>query len=158
MSKFAFYGIVRSISIHTVGSKSFFADSKWRDTYQFLPRIVQENWLADSIDLSKQCVLENNKIFEDWSMKIVGLFNEHDVKIIAGTDTPIGFLTPGFSLHKELELQIEAGLTPLQALRSATITPAKFFNLDNKIGTIDPGKYADLVILNSNPLEKIKST
>jgi len=55
-------------------------------------------------------------------------------------------------------LQVEAGLTPLQALRSATITPAKFFNLDNKIGTIDPGKYADLVILNSNPLEKIKST
>ena len=62
MSKFAFYGIVRSISIHTVGSKSFFADSKWRDTYQFLPRKVQENWLADSINLSKQCVLENNKI------------------------------------------------------------------------------------------------
>ena len=91
-------------------------------------------------------------------MKIVGLLNEHDVKIIAGTDTPIGFLTPGYSLHKELELQVEAGLTPLQALRSATITPAKFFNLDNKIGTIDPGKYADLVILNSNPLEKIKST
>ena len=91
-------------------------------------------------------------------MKIVGLFNKHGVKIIAGTDTPIGFLTPGFSLHKELELQVEAGLTPLQALRSATITPAKFFNLDNKIGTIDPGKYANLVILNSNPLEKIKST
>ena len=91
-------------------------------------------------------------------MKIVGLFNKHGVKIIAGTDTPIGFLTPGFSLHKELELQVEAGLTPLQALRSVTITPAKFFNLDNKIGTIDPGTYADLVILNSNPLEKIKST
>ena len=88
----------------------------------------------------------------------MGLFNEHDVKIIAGTDTSIGFLTPGYSLHKELELQVEAGLTPLQALRSATITPAEFFNLDNKIGTIDPGKYADLVILNSNPLEKIKST
>jgi len=53
---------------------------------------------------------------------------------------------------------VEAGLTPLQSLRSTTITPAEFFNLDNKIGTIDPGKYADLVILNSNPLEKIKST
>ena len=155
MSKFAFYGIVRSISIHTVDSKCFFADSKWCDTYQFLPRKVQESWLTDSIDLSKQRVLENNKIFEDWSIKIVGLFNEHDVKIIAGTDTPIGFLTPGYSVHKELELQVEAGLTPLQALRSATITPAKFFNLDNKMGTIDPGKYMDLVIMNSNPLEKI---
>ena len=91
-------------------------------------------------------------------MKIVGLFNEHGVKIMAGTDTPIGFLTPGYSLHKELELLVEAGLTPLQALKSATITPAEFFNLENKMGTIDPGKYADLVILNSNPLKKIKNT
>ena len=88
----------------------------------------------------------------------MGLFNEHDVKIIAGTDTPIGFLTPGYSLHKELKLLVETCLTPLQTLRSATITPARFFNLDNKMGTIDPGKYTDLVIMNSNPLEKIKNT
>ena len=91
-------------------------------------------------------------------MKIVGLFNEHGVKIIAGADTPISFFTPGSSLYKELELLVEAGLTPLQSLRSTTITPAEFFNLDNKMGTIDPGKYTDLVIFNSNPLEKIKST
>ena len=147
-----------TLTINTVGSKRFFADSKWQDTYKFLPSEVQKSWLNDSVNLSKQPVNKNNKMFEEWSMKIVGLFNKHGVKIIAGTDTPIGFLTPGFSLHKELELQVEAGLTPLQALRSATITPAKFFNLDNKIGTIDPGTYADLVILNSNPLEKIKST
>jgi len=147
-----------TLTINTVGSKRFFADSKWRETYQFLPKKVQESWQADSISLAQQPVLENNKIFEDWSLKIVGLFNEHGVKIIAGTDSPIGFLTPGYSLHKELELLVEAGLTPLQALRSATITPAEFFNLDNKMGTIDPGKYADLVILNSSPLEKIKNT
>ena len=147
-----------TLTINTVGSKRFFSDSKWRDTYQFLPSKVQESWQADSIGLAKQPVLENSKIFEDWSLKIVGLFKKHGVKIIAGTDTPIGFLTPGYSLHKELELLVEAGLTPLEALRSATITPAEFFNLDNKMGTIDPGKYADLVILNSNPLEKIKNT
>ena len=91
-------------------------------------------------------------------MSIVGLFNKHGVKIIAGTDTPIGFLTPGYSLHKELELLVEAGLTPLEALRSATITPAEFFKLEGKMGTIDPGKYADLVILNNNPLDAIKNT
>jgi len=147
-----------TLTINTVGSKRFFASSKWRETYQFLPTKVQESWQADSINLAKQPVLENNKIFEEWSMKIVGLFNEHGVKIMAGTDTPIGFLTPGYSLHKELELLVEAGLTPLQALKSATITPAEFFNLENKMGTIDPGKYADLVILNSNPLKKIKNT
>ena len=147
-----------TLTINTVGSKRFFADSKWRDTYQFLPSKVQESWQADSIILAKQPVLESSKIFEDWSLKIVGLFKKHGVKIIAGTDTPIGFLTPGYSLHKELELLVEAGLTPLEALRSATITPAEFFDLEDKMGTIDPGKYADLVILNSDPLEKIKNT
>ena len=147
-----------TLTINTVGSKRYFADSKWRDTYKFLPSKVYKNWQIDSINLAKKPVSENDKIFADWSMKIVGLFNKSGVKIIAGTDTPIGFLTPGYSLHKELELLVEAGLTPLQALRSATITPAEFFNLENKIGTIDTGKYADLVILNANPLVSIKNT
>ena len=147
-----------TLTINTVGSKRFFADSKWQDTYKFLPREVQKSWLNDSVNLSKQPVNKNNKMFEEWSMKIVGLFNKHGVKIIAGTDTPIGFLTPGFSLHKELELLVEAGLTPQQALRSATITPAEFFNLENEMGSIETGKYADLVILNSSPLKDIKNT
>ena len=147
-----------TLTINTVGSKRFFADSKWRETYKFLPSKVQKSWLKDSINLAKQPVSENNKIFEEWSMKIVSLFNSHGVKIIAGTDTPIGFLTPGYSLHKELELLVEAGLTPLEALRSATITPAEFFNLESKMGTIELGKYADLVILNNNPVEAIKNT
>ncbi len=147
-----------TLTINTLDSKRFYADQEWRDTYQFLPKTLQKNWYIGSIDMAKEEVSENDKIFEDWSMKIVSLFNKNGVKIIAGTDTPIGFLTPGYSLHKELELLVEAGLTPLQALRSATITPAEFFNLENKMGTIEPGKYADLVILNSNPLDSIKNT
>ena len=147
-----------TLTINTLDSKRFYADKEWRDTYQFLPKKLQKNWYIGSIDMAKEEVSENDKIFEDWSMKIVGLFNRNGVKIIAGTDTPIGFLTPGYSLHKELELLVEAGLTPLQALRSATITPAEFFNLENKMGTIEPGKYADLVILDNNPLDSIKNT
>jgi len=147
-----------TLTINTLDSKRFYADKEWRDTYQFLPKTLQKNWYIGSIDMAKEEVSENDKIFEDWSMKIVGLFNRNGVKIIAGTDTPIGFLTPGYSLHKELELLVEAGLTPLQALRSATITPAEFFNLENKMGTIEPGKYADLVILDNNPLDSIKNT
>jgi imidazolonepropionase-like amidohydrolase len=108
--------------------------------------------------LSKQAINKDYKTFEQWSFKVVSLFNKYDVKIIAGTDTPIGFLIPGFSLHKELELLVEAGLTPLQALRAATITPAEFFNMEDKIGTVEVGKYADLVILNNNPLQNIQHT
>jgi len=147
-----------TLTINTVASKRFFADSKWQDTYKFLPSEVQKSWMDSSLNLSQQPVSENNRMFQEWSFKIVSLFNKHGVKIIAGTDTPIGFLTPGFSLHKELELLVEAGLTPQQALRSATITPAEFFNLESKMGTIQVGKYADLVILNSSPLKDIKNT
>ena len=84
--------------------------------------------------------------------------NQEGVKIIAGTDTPIGYLTPGFSLHKELELLFEAGMTAQEVLRSATITPAEFLNMENQMGTIVESKLADLVILNSNPLESISNT
>ncbi len=139
-----------TLTINTVASKRF--------SYKLLPSEVQKSWLESSVNLSQQPVSENNRMFQEWSFKIVSLFNKQGVKIIAGTDTPIGFLTPGFSLHKELELLVEAGLTPQQALRSATITPAEFFNLESKMGTIQTGKYADLVILNSNPLKDIKNT
>ena len=147
-----------TLTINTLDSKRFYANQEWRDTYQLLPKNLQKSWYIESIDMAKREVSENDKIFEAWSMKIVSLFNKNGVKIIAGTDTPIGFLTPGYSLHKELELLVEAGLTPLQALRSATITPAEFFNLESKMGTIEPGKYADLVILDNNPLDSIKNT
>jgi imidazolonepropionase-like amidohydrolase len=108
--------------------------------------------------MTGQPIGNSYKTFEQWSMKIVSMFNKRGVKIIAGTDTPIGFLTPGFSLHKELELLVESGLTPLQALRAATITPAEFFNLEDKLGTVEVGKHADLVILNKNPLVNIRHT
>ena len=147
-----------TLTINTVGSKRFFADKEWQDTYRFLPNKIRNRWLVDSKNLSKQAINKDYKTFEQWSFKVVSLFNKYDVKIIAGTDTPIGFLIPGFSLHKELELLVEAGLTPLQALRAATITPAEFFNMEDKIGTVEVGKYADLVILNNNPLQNIQHT
>ena len=147
-----------TLTINTVGSKRFFANEQWQETYKFLPNVVKNRWLKDSKSMAQQPLNDSYKTYQDWSMKMVGLFNKQGVKILAGTDTPIGFLTPGFSLHKELELLVESGLTPLQALRAATITPAEFFNLEDKMGTVDVGKFADLVILNNNPLNDIKHT
>ena len=147
-----------TLTINTVGSKRFFADEEWQKTYELLPNEVKNKWLKDSKYMAQQPLNSSYQTYQDWSMKIVSLFNKQGVKILAGTDTPIGFLTPGFSLHKELELLVESGLTPLQALRAATITPAEFFNLEDKMGTVEVGKVADLVILNSNPLNDIKHT
>jgi hypothetical protein len=81
------------------------------------------------------------------------------VPLLAGTDAAAPLVFPGFSLHEELELLVsEGGLTPLQALRSATGTPAEFLQLQDSLGSIAPGKLADLVLLDANPLDDIRNT
>jgi imidazolonepropionase-like amidohydrolase len=77
----------------------------------------------------------------------------HDggVRIVAGTDYGL----PGFSLLRELELYVEAGLTPLEAIRAATAVPADVLGLSADVGTIETGKRADLVVLDADPLADI---
>jgi len=80
------------------------------------------------------------------------------VEFLTGTDATIPFVYPGFSLHDELGLLVEAGLTRLEALRAATLNPARFLGLEKTLGTIEVGKAADLVLLDANPLEDIRNT
>lgn len=147
-----------TLTINTFGSRRFYANPEWRENYLYLPEQARETWQEGSLNLAKEEITENDLIFDQWSLNLVNIMNQEGVKIIAGTDTPIGYLTPGYSLHKELELLFEAGMTAKEVLRSATITPAEFLNIENKIGTIDEGKLADLLILNQNPLKSIKNT
>jgi len=65
---------------------------------------------------------------------------------------------PGFSLHDELGLMVKAGLTPMQALQTATLNPARFLGTEKDYGTVEKGKIADLVLLDANPLEDIANT
>ena len=80
------------------------------------------------------------------------------IPLMAGTDTPLGFLTPGFSLHYELELMVESGLTELQALATATLNPAKYFRMEDSLGLVKKDYIADLILLAENPLENIAHT
>lgn len=85
----------------------------------------------------------------------------YDAKIpfLAGTDAPAGYdLVPGASIHRELELFVRAGLTPLQALQTATLNPAQYYNKTAEWGTVAVGKTADLVVLTRNPLADITNT
>jgi imidazolonepropionase-like amidohydrolase len=86
------------------------------------------------------------------------LLNEADVLLLAGTDVGIPTLIPGLSLHEELELLVEAGLTPLEVLRTATINPARVLGQTESLGSIEVGKLADLVLLDANPLTDIRNT
>jgi imidazolonepropionase-like amidohydrolase len=80
------------------------------------------------------------------------------VHILAGTDSPAPYVFPGFALHEELAMLVDAGLTPMEALRAATRNAAEFVGKSKDSGTIAEGKYADLVLLDANPLEEIRST
>ncbi len=81
------------------------------------------------------------------------------VKMLAGTDVPTTGTFLGFSLHDELALLVETyGMTPMDALRSATALPATFMGLDAEVGTIEVGKRADLVLLDADPLADVTNT
>jgi len=92
------------------------------------------------------------------SRQIVKTLHGAGVRILAGSDAPMPQVYPGFSLHKELELLVEAGLNPVDALRAATIGPAEFLGLSEGAGSIAVGKRADLLLLDGNPLADITQT
>jgi len=89
---------------------------------------------------------------------MVDFMHDRGISFMAGTDTPIGFLIPGLSLHQEIQELHESGLSELEAIQTATINPAKYFNLENSLGRIKSGFIADLIILDKNPLESISNT
>jgi imidazolonepropionase-like amidohydrolase len=91
-------------------------------------------------------------------LKSVNRVHRAGGKFLAGTDTGVPYIFPGFSLHDELGLFVKAGLTPLEALQTATINPAKFLGREKDLGTIDNGKLADLILLDANPLADISNT
>lgn len=80
------------------------------------------------------------------------------VGVLAGTDAPLRNSPPGFGLHEELWMLVQGGLTPLEALRAATLEPARYLAATDSMGTVEAGKVADLVLLEANPLADIRNT
>ena len=124
---------------------------------QLIPASVQQEWEAARTALlaSEEPV---DTTFAEWSLRRTGELHAAGVPIAAGTDTPIGWSIPGYSLHTELEQYVEVGMTPLEALHSATVAPAEYFGLENEMGQLQVGFIADAVLLTGNPLENIIDT
>jgi imidazolonepropionase-like amidohydrolase len=111
---------------------------------------IEKDWSTDPI-------ADREKFFQA-ELKMVGEMKKAGVPILAGTDTAAGVrVYPGFSLHEELELLVQSGLTPMEALQAATMNAGKYLGLADT-GTIEKGKRADLVLLDANPLADIKNT
>jgi imidazolonepropionase-like amidohydrolase len=97
--------------------------------------------------------------FVQKELDVVKAMNKAGVQFMAGTDTAAAVaVLPGSSLHTELEYFVEAGLTPAESLRTATLNPAIFLGQEADRGTVAKGKIADLVLLDANPLADIHNT
>jgi imidazolonepropionase-like amidohydrolase len=129
------------------------SDARW----QYLRADERTRWLRIQQTLT---VEERAVAARRWPVarKIVTSLHHAGAVFLAGTDTPMPNVYPGFSLHEELALLVESGLSPAEALRSATLAPASFLGIADRSGSVSVGKRADLVLLDANPLTDIRNT
>ncbi|NIJ52958.1 amidohydrolase family protein [Dyadobacter arcticus] len=128
-------------------------------TLQYVHPLLQSKWLTAN-NYHQDTTSERRDYFKkmvDFNKKLVRAFKLAGVPIVTGTDTGVSGVVAGFSLHHEMEQLVEAGLTPEEVLSSATRLPAIWLGLESEIGTVEKGKRADLVLLDSNPLEDVKN-
>ena len=144
-------------------SGAFINDSNFRNDprLKYMPKQLRTQWdpstdfrfkqrTAEDFDLSRQTYKKQ--------IELVGMMNRAGVEFLAGTDVSNPYCFPGFSLHDELALLVKAGLSPMEALQTATLNPARFLGREKELGTIEKDKIADLVLLEANPLEDIRNT
>jgi len=126
---------------------AYWKDVTWK---RFTDQIMHEFNTDDSA---------TRRRFVEKELEVVNAMHHAGIPFLAGTDTPPGvYVFPGFSLHEELQRFVAAGFTPMEALQTATLNPAKFLGMEDRLGTIEKGKLADLVLLDANPLDDIRNT
>ncbi|WOJ94575.1 amidohydrolase family protein [Congregibacter variabilis] len=129
-----------------------FGQSDWGIALDALPEAVRSEWIKAPSYMDPT----RYKITGEWTLDMIPRLAAHNISIGAGTDTPIGWAIPGYSLHRELEVLVAAGLDTQRALAAATLVPASFFGLQDSLGQVSAGYEADLLLLDANPLEDIR--
>lgn len=126
----------------------------------YMPKRLIENWEAnrEKYNTEPRAPLDvRRKQFKKYQ-ELTGILHRAGVTLLAGTDAPEPDVPPGFSMHRELELLVESGLSPAAALRCATINNATSVNQQEQLGSVEAGKIADLVILTADPTVNISNT
>jgi cytosine/adenosine deaminase-related metal-dependent hydrolase len=143
---------VPTLRLNSLSLAPPYARDDWAEAVARLPGEVAGDWGA------MRGGAYGDPTYPEFSLFLVGRMHEAGVPVAAGTDTPISYAIPGYSLHSELEFLVRAGLSPFEALLSATVRPAEFFGLEGELGAVREGYLADLVLLSANPLEDIAAT
>ncbi len=124
----------------------------------YIPAGTRQKWLAnytEADDLPPAEWEQRKKGFQNME-RFIGEFAKQGGKVMTGTDTSaVGWAVAGIGLHHEMELLVEAGLTPMQAILAATRNPAEGYRVIDRVGTIETGKLADMVVVNADPLQDI---
>jgi hypothetical protein len=149
---------IPTLTVNIGSTERFFASEEWKESFKYLPDSIGKRWTINMEQIMSEEPSAFNRKFSSWKLKIVDKIHQAGIEMMAGTDTPVGYLTPGLSLHQELALLVEAGLSPLDAIKTATLNPARYFNLENELGSIKENMWADLILLDANPLENINNT
>jgi imidazolonepropionase-like amidohydrolase len=128
--------------------------------FKFYPKAVQENWLNfyKKNRFLNEVPLEKRARWIEIRNKIIKAIYDAGGRIMAGSDSPEFLFLYGFSQHRELKSLADAGLSNYAALEAGTKNPSLFFGTLDKVGTIEKGKRADLILLDANPLENILAT
>jgi hypothetical protein len=134
----------------TADPRLAYIDHNSRDRWLDRTMPQQRRWNADMFQMARGIFSVDQQIVRN--------MEQAGVPLMAGTDTMNPYCFPGFSLHDELALLVASGLTPLAALETATVNPARFLGRASELGTIEPGKIANLVLLRANPLTDIHNT
>jgi imidazolonepropionase-like amidohydrolase len=126
----------------------------------YLPKRVKKGMkflLKASSNVFRKKHLKPNHEYLPFLFRIVRELKKRGAGMVLGTDKATPYVVAGFSLHRELALIIEAGLTPFEAIKAATYNAAKCLKRETTLGTIDTGKCADLVLVDQNPLNNIET-
>jgi len=128
----------------------------------YINRIARWEWNGDAEQMIKNDPTpEGRKTYMDFYLKgleLTGKAHDMGLRILAGSDANDTYSIPGFSIHDELQELVKAGLSPAEALAAATILPAVYSNISEQYGSIETGKYGDIILLDENPLEDISNT
>ncbi len=130
-----------------------------RDAQTYVPAEVWRLWETEARSAASMTADARSDLERQgrWYFDLVGALRNANVGLLAGTDVSNPYMVPGFSLHNELAMLVVAGLTPLEALRTATLNPALYFSAADSMGTVEVERIADIVILEASPLDDIGS-
>lgn len=130
-----------------------------REEFRYSPKLALDGWIAQKNAMLAQPIpAEARRRYLEFRNLMVRELHAAGAKLLASSDSPQFFMTPGFGMHRELQAMVDAGLSPYAALETATRNPAEWFNDLVSRGTVTEGKVADLVLLDADPLLQISNS